>query len=426
MTEARLHVVVIGAGIVGAVSAVELLRDGHRVTIVEPGKAGGEQAASYGNAGGLSPASVLPMSAPGLWRQVPGYLADPLGPLAIRWSYLPRLWPWLWRFVRAGSDVAKVRRIARGLRPLVAGCPERHLALATEAGVAELFRRTGLLYVFPTRADFVREAAFWAIRRENGVKWLELDADELRQREPALDRRYTFAVLVEDGGHCRDPGGYVAALVRLAQALGAALVRANATGFAVSDARLRAVRTDDGREIACDRAVIAAGARSKALALAAGDDVPLESERGYHAMVAGPEVAPRHLILPSDGKMVHTSMAAGLRVAGQVELAGLDAAPDWRRAHILLDHLKRSFPDLPRDLPDSRVKLWMGHRPSLPDSLPCIGPATGCADVIHAYGHGHIGLASGAVTGRLVADLIGRRPPVIDPAPYSPARFARA
>jgi D-amino-acid dehydrogenase len=417
-----LHVVVIGAGIVGAVSAVELLRDGHRVTIVEAGEPGGEQAASYGNAGGLSTSSVLPMTAPGIWRQVPGYLADPLGPLAIRWSYLPRLLPWLWRFVRAGSNEAKLRKIARAMRPLVAGCPARHVALATEAGVADLIQRNGLLYVYPGRADFAKEALAWDIRRENGIAWLELDANDLRQREPDLDRRYTFGVLVEDGGQCRNPGRYVAALVELAQARGATLKRGDAAGFAIESGRLRAVRLD-GEEIACDRAVIAAGARSKHLAAMVGDDVPLETERGYHVMLAAPEAGTRRPVMPSDGKMVYTSMEAGLRCAGQVELAGLDAAPNWKRADILRDHLLRGLPALPRDLPESRVKLWMGHRPSLPDSLPCIGPASGCADVLHAYGHGHIGLAASAVTGRLVADLIGGHPQVIDPAPYAPSRF---
>src|SRR5580698_11044993 len=120
------HVTVIGAGVVGAATAVELLRDGHRVTIVEPGDPGGEQSASYGNGTQLNPSSVIPMSAPGIWKKVPGYLADPLGPLAIRWRYLPRLIPWLRRFVAAGSTPDKLARIARALQPLLAESPERH------------------------------------------------------------------------------------------------------------------------------------------------------------------------------------------------------------------------------------------------------------------------------------------------------------
>jgi D-amino-acid dehydrogenase len=134
----KSHVVVIGAGIAGAATAVELLRDGHRVTILEPGEPGGEQAASYGNGAWLSTASVVPVSMPGLWRRVPDYLRDPLGPLAISWSYLPRLLPWLTRFLRAGATIAKVEATARALRPLIADAPERHARLADEAGVPGL------------------------------------------------------------------------------------------------------------------------------------------------------------------------------------------------------------------------------------------------------------------------------------------------
>jgi D-amino-acid dehydrogenase len=417
-----MHIVVIGAGIVGVCCAIELLHDGHSVTVLEPGTPGGEQAASYGNGAWLSPSSVVPMSLPGLWRKVPGFLADPLGPLAIRPAYLPRLLPWLWRFLQAGSNEAKAAAAARALRPLVADAPERHIRLAGLAGVADMVERHGLLYIFPDRAAFEAEALAWRLRAQNGVTWIELDENELRQREPELDRRYTFGVLVESGANCVDPGAYVAALAAYAQSLGARFAAGPGTGFNVAAGRLAAVRTPAG-DIDCDRAVISAGARSRALAFAAGDAVPLETERGYHAVITAPEVRPRHPIMPSDGKMAMTPTRGGLRIAGQVEFAGLDAAPNWRRAQILRDFALRTFPGLPRDLPAERVNVWMGHRPSIADGLPCIGAASGCPDIVHAFGHGHIGLASGPITGRLVADLIGGLSPVISPAPYAPTRF---
>ncbi len=417
-----MHVVVIGAGIVGAVSAVELQRDGHQVTIVEPGEPGGEQAASYGNGCWLSPSSVLPVSGPGLWKKVPGWLADPLGPLAVRWRYLPRAAGWLWKFLRAGATFERVRAIAPAMRALVAGCPEKHLALAEEAGVGHLIRRGGLLYPYPSRAEYEAEREYWAIRREQGITWTELDANELAQREPELDRRYRFAVHVHEGGHCVDPGAYVAALVALAQSRGARVVRAKAEGLEIAGGRLRGVRTAAGL-VACDRAVIAAGAWSKTLAGQAGDWVPLETERGYHAVILGVETGPRTPMIPSDGKMSNVRTPQGLRIAGQVEIAGLAAAPNWKRAEVLRDYALATWPNLPRTLKPDQVQVWMGHRPSMPDSLPVIGPASGCADVVHAFGHGHIGLAAGATTGRLVADLVSGLPPVIDPAPYSAARF---
>lgn len=418
------RVVVIGAGIVGAATAIELLRDGLEVTILEPGRPGGEQAASYGNGAWLSPSSVVIMSGPGIWKKVPGYLLDPLGPLAIRWRYLPKLMPWLLRFLKAGSTEAKVHEAGRALRPLVGDAPQRHRKLADEAGVGDLIRRQGILYVYPSRADFDAEGLAWRVRAATGVKWIELSEEELRQREPELERRYTFAVIVEEGGHCVDPGSYVAALVRHAERLGAKLVPSRAIGFRIEAGRLKAVRIENGGEVACDKAVISAGAWSKSLAREAGDEVVMESERGYHATLKDPEVGPRHPICYSDGKMVTTMTESGLRVAGQVELASLDDAPNWRRAEILRDHLLRVFPRLPRDLPVERLKLWMGHRPATPDGLPVIGPASASRDIMFAFGHGHVGLAAGAVTGRLVADLISGKPPTIDPAPYAPSRFA--
>lgn len=420
------HTVVIGAGIVGACAALELQRAGHQVTILEPGPPGGEQAASYGNGCWLSPMSVIPPAVPGLWKKVPGYLADPLGPLAIRWSYFPKVVPWLARYLLSGWTEARVQRTAHALRAMLKDSPALHAALAAEAGVPELIRRQGLMYVYHDRAEYEAEAMAWRVRKNTGIQWIELSAEEMRQREPALDRRYGFGVLVEEGGHCLDPGAYVAALVQLAEAQGATLRPSRATGFRIEGGRLRAVLTE-GEEIAADHAVISAGARSRALAAAAGSRVPLETERGYHAMIApapGEDLpGPRTPLMPVDGKMSITMTRRGLRCAGQVEIAGLEAAPNWKRAEILRDHLIGAFPGLPRDLPAERVKVWMGHRPSTPDGLPCLGRAGATADVVLAFGHGHVGLVAGPRTGRVVAQLLSGGEPEIDLGPYDPRRF---
>ena len=416
------RVAVIGGGVVGLAAALEIMRDGHAVTIVEPALPGGEQSASYGNGTLLNPSSVVPMSSPGLWRKVPFYLLDPLGPLTIRWSYLPRVLPWLRRFLMAGSTAAKVAATGRALQVLLADAPALHRKLANEAGVGDLITRQGVLFAFPDRAAFQAEALSWRVRRDNGIKWLELDEDELRQREPSLDRHYTFGVLIEENGQCRDPGAYVSALAAHAVALGATILRTNATGFRIEAGRLQAVTTRDG-EVACDKAVIAAGAWSKVLAAAAGDRVFLETERGYHVVISDPGIEPRYPVMPSDGKMACVMTPAGLRLAGQVEIAGLNAAPNWKRAEVLLKFARQVYPGLPADLPPDRVKLWMGHRPSTPDGLPVLGLASGCSDVVHAFGHGHVGLTAAAMSGKVVADLVTGRSPPFDLAPYAAARF---
>lgn len=389
---------VIGGGILGACLALELQDAGHAVTIIEPAPPGGAQAASYGNAAWLSPASVIPPAMPGLWRKLPGFLRDPLGPVAIRPARLAAAAPWLARYVLAGWTEGQVRRTAAALRGLLHDAPARHAALAARAGRAGLIRQDGLLYAFPDRAAFAAEALAWRIRADVGVSWQELDAPALREAEPALAARYGFGVLLGEGGHCRDPGAHVAALVALAESRGARRVAARATGFAIEDGRLRAVRTDSG-EVPAARAVLAAGIHSPPLARALGHRIPLESERGYHAVFPVPGIAPRRPVMPSDGKMGVTLTEGGLRVAGQVEIAGLAAAPDWRRATILAERLRGIFPGLEGE----GGQVWMGHRPSTPDGLPVIGPARASADVWLCFGHGHVGLAAAPASAALVA-----------------------
>lgn len=416
-----MHIVVVGAGIVGASCALELLRDGHQVTILEPGKPGGRQSASYGHGCWISPASVVPMSMPGLWRQIPGYLLDPTGPLVIRWRHIGTLMPWLLRFVVAGSTVPRVERTARALATLLTDSPTRHRAIAEELGRLDLIRQEGLLYAYPSREHFEAEELAWRLRRMTGLRWRELGADDLYAREPGLSERYRFGVLAEDGAHCIDPATYVSAIVELAVARGAKLIEAKAVDFAFEGRRLTSVATNAGA-VSCDRAVIASGAWSKKLARIAGDRIPLESERGYHGVIASPTGGPLHPVMPSDGRMANTPTANSLRLSGQVELASVDTPPSWNRVDILLDHALKTYPSL-GSKQDLVVDRWMGHRPSTPDGLPVIGASSRSADVVYAFGHGHVGFASGPATGRMVADHIAGVPGERDAEPFSPRRF---
>ena len=194
-----LPVAVIGGGVVGVCCAIELLRDGHSVVLIEPGEPGGAHQASFGNGAWFSRRRWCPLRCRVRGGRCPGICPTRSDRFPSRWRYLPRLLPWLFRYLRAGATVARVETTARALRALIADAPQRHRRLAEEAGVPELVARQGLLYVFPSRADFEAEALAWRLRRDNGVRWLELNEDELRQREPGLDRRYTFGVLVEEG-----------------------------------------------------------------------------------------------------------------------------------------------------------------------------------------------------------------------------------
>jgi D-amino-acid dehydrogenase len=410
---------VIGAGMVGVCAASWLQRDGHSVFLVEAAEPG--RGASFGNAGCLNGSSVTPVAMPGVIRNVPRWLFDPLGPLSLRWTYLPAIAPWLVRFFRAGTP-EKVRATARALRPLVGPTLEALQPLVSAAGAEDLVHRLGHLYVYRSAESLEKDRLAWELRRENGVEIDEFDADELRQLEPALSRDYVRGVLVRENGHTSNPLALVERLLEHVIRSGGELVRARAHGFRLERRRLAAIETDIG-ELAADAAVVCAGAYSKPLVAALGDKVPLETERGYHLMIRDPEAMPRIPTADADGKFVATPMDTGLRFAGTVELAGLAAPPDWRRARILLDQGRRMLPGLAAWHPEERISVWMGHRPSLPDSLPVLGPSRTTPDVVYAFGHGHVGMTAAPMTGKIVADLVSGRPVSIDIAPFSAGRF---
>ncbi len=427
-SDRKLSVAVIGAGIVGLCTALEIQRDGHDVVIVEPDEPGGRQAASYGNGTWLNPGSVLPMSTPGLWKQVPGFLLDPNGPFIIRWRHLPSLAGWLVRFVKAGRTWRQIEICAAQRYELNRTTAQDHAALAQEAGRPELIRSNGLMFIYPGEADIDAERQTWRIRESLGIRFRYVETAELRERVPELDASYTLGMFVEDGGQVTDPGAYCDALFQLALRRGATLKKARATGFSFKGQRLAAVTTDAGA-VACDRAVIAAGVHSRDLARQAGDDVPLISERGYHVVIPDPGFDLPTGLMPSDGKMGVVMTPQGLRLAGQVELASIGAPPNWQRARILLNYVRRMFPTLAAkaDAVGNDVgseHYWLGHRPSTPDGLPCIGVASGSPDIIHAFGHGHVGMIQAPASGRLVASLIAGRAPGYDASPFSARRFS--
>lgn len=410
----------IGAGMVGICSALWLQRRGYSVVVVDPNPPG--SGASYGNAGCFSPTSIIPTSTPGILWDVPSYLFDPLGPLSIRWRYLPTVFPWLMKFIRAGRSQA-VERQVHALHSLLSPLFENLDPLLKEAGAEQLVHRTGHIYLFRTEEGFASAAKGWEMRRRYGAKYSVLRNSEIADFDPALSPDYHCAILIESNGHTIDPFDLVNALASSFLGRGGSIVRNRAISFNLADNRLRGVIMQDGSLLRCEAAVVAAGAFSKPLAAQLGDDVPLETERGYHLVIRRPDVMPRVATTDAERKYVATPMRDGLRMAGTVELAGLAAPPNWRRANVLLDHARSMMPALRKDYPQSQLLTWMGFRPSFPDSLPLIDRSRACPAVVYAFGHGHVGMSGSPMTGRLVADLIAGDEPAIDLKPFSARRF---
>ena len=409
------HVAVIGAGIVGACTGLSLLRAGFRVTVIERDAPG--RGASFGNGAVIGEEAVVPVATPGILGQVPRMLLDPLGPLAVRWSYLPRLAPWLARFL-AASRPRRVEEISIALAALLKGSFAAYQDLLEEAGAPGMLRRTGWLCVFETERGFEGYRPLLELQRRRGVRYGLLGAEELRQFEPGLAPIFARAIHYPDVGHTLDSQRLVEVLMAALRARGGALRSAEAHGFDLGPEGPRAVLTGTG-PVPCDAVVVAAGAWSRHLAALLGARVPLDTERGYHVQFPDPGFTPRLPVYSTERAMVATPLELGLRVAGTVELGGLEAAPDWRRAEVLLKQARRWFPDLE----SAGHTRWMGFRPSMPDSLPVIGRSPRFANAVLAFGHGHCGMMMGARTGDLVAALLAGRDPGIDMKPYDPQRF---
>ena len=408
-------VTVVGAGIVGLSAAFHLLRASLSVEVIDRDEPG--LGASFGNAGLVSPAEVAPVAMPGIAWRAPAMLMDPLAPLTIRWRDLPSLAPWLIRFVLA-SRAPVVEGIAADLAALLRHALPAHRDLAGAMGVPDLLAERGLLYVYAQETARRAQDPFFGLLARNGVAMRDVPRDELRQIEPALGPEVVAGVHLPDNGHVLNPHRLVTTLAAAVAAAGGHLMRDRVLGVERDGARAVAVRCDGGRR-PINHLVIAAGAHSLPLAADLGARVPLATERGYHLMLPDPGTGLRMPLVSGDHYFCITPMEHGLRMAGTVELASLDAPENWARADMLLGVTARYLPGLR----DTGATRWMGRRPSMPDSKPVIGRPDGIANAVLAFGHGHLGLTMGPLTGRVVADLLTGRPPPFDLAPFAPDRF---
>ncbi|GAA4164128.1 NAD(P)/FAD-dependent oxidoreductase [Shinella granuli] len=409
-------IAVVGAGVIGVTVAYALQRRGLSVTLVD--RDGPGRGASYGNMASIAVTEFMPASRPGVWAQMPKWLLDPEGPVRIRPGYVPKLVPWFLRFL-AASRPSRLRELEAAGAALCGRAHEDLDALLKETGLAHMLGAEGCLSLYADEAEFRADRDHIDILDRFGFRHDILGGNAIRDLEPALTTKIARAVLFPDNRSVADPYRLVTALAGQFQALGGTVETGEVVGFEDGGGDVSALRLADGRRLAADRVVLAAGAFTGRLSKLLGEPIPLETERGYHTQIMAPGISMRHSIIwPARAFMV-TPTAGGIRVGGTVEMAGLDAPPDYRRARVLVKRAKEALPDLKAEA----TSEWMGHRPALPDTVPVIGPSAKRRNVFYATGHGHLGLTYAATTGRLVADLVtGARPP-IDLKPYRVDRF---
>ncbi|HGG03936.1 MAG TPA: FAD-dependent oxidoreductase [Aliiroseovarius sp.] len=411
------NIIVIGAGIVGAASAIWLRRAGHEVTLIDKGDPG--MGASYGNGCILASCSVVPVTAPGLILKGPRYLLDPNFPLFMRWSYAPKLVPWLMRYL-SHANTRDTRRIAQGLSTIVGDSLEQHQALTRGTRAQKWVQESEYNFVYKDRAAFDADAFVWELRREAGFVPDLIEGAAVQEKEPILSPDVGLLAVNKNHGFILNPASYVQDLVAVLTEEGGTFRRAEVKDFDLSGGRISAVHTDQGR-LACDNAVLAAGVWSKPLMGKLGINVPLEAERGYHVVYHKPSITPNAPMMLTSGKFVATAMDQGLRCAGVVEFGGLVDKKSKAPLTLLRKKVREVFPTLTADSEED----WLGFRPAPSDSLPLVGQI-GQTGVFTAFGHHHIGLTGGPKTGRMVADMISNVPQNADTRPFAPDRFRRA
>ena len=416
MSNPVLPIAVIGAGVVGLSTALYLQRSGRDVTIIDPLPPPG--GASYGNAGMISADTSVPIALPGMLRKVPSWLTDPLGPLAVRPSYFLKALPWLMRWI-AASRMPRVLEISDAMRALHKDAFLCWKELLGPQNFADLVRPAGQVHVWETDAETPGAALERQLRERQGIASQALTSDDLRQMFPGISTAVRRGVLVPGNGYTVSPQRIVQTLHRLFLEAGGRVVPENVMKIMPREGGGYDLMTNVGFHTA-QQIVVAAGAWSVRLLKPLGVSVPLETERGYHVMLPTPNVSLTTTLSNKSRSFGVTPMEQGLRVAGTVEIAGLDAPPDERRAKALLANVRTMFPDVNTD----GHRFWMGFRPSTPDSLPIVGEVAGRPGLFLAVGHGHFGMTGGPPSGRLLSQLINHQPTAFNAAAYGPQRFA--
>jgi D-amino-acid dehydrogenase len=406
------RIAVVGAGIVGTSTALALRKRGADVTLIDRDEPG--RGCSFGNSGAISPGSVAPLAMPGVLASVPGMLLDDESPLYLPLRYLPRALPWLLQFV-ASARPARVAESAARLAAIHAGAIDAHEAMTRELGVPELFLRRGHLHLYPDEQALAKDAGGWRMRAQYGFKVDKLDRGGIEALERNVSERYRIGMYLADHATILNPFRYVQAMARAFAAAGGRIVRAEVQGLRREGAQWEVRGLPQQR---FDEVVVAAGAWSRPLLAPLGVHLALESQRGYHLQFEGGRDVVSRTVVLADRKVFVTPMEEGLRVGGTVEIGGLAAPPDPRRAAVLERIARENF----RGLDQLDTRTWMGHRPCMPDSVPVVGPAPGHAGLWLATGHGHLGLTDSLNTAQRIAQaMLGASAGAASSAKLAPA-----
>jgi len=408
-------IIIIGAGVIGAASALALQKDGHDVLLLD--KESPCAGASAGTAGVVINGSCDPTAMPGIIFSAFRMLTQADSPLSVHPAYLHRIMPWLIRFILQ-SRQSKVLENAKHLHALSQSAASSWKQLISHTDLSSLFKEAGWLKVYESKKSFDHTKYSRELLDKMGSKYECLNASQIQDLEPNLAPIFNHGLYQRDSLRITNPEKLVKGMVELFVNHGGSYKQLAVKAIKNNDTDIEVV--GDKSSVKADKVIIAAGAWSRSLAKQLGDNIPLDTERGYHLMLAESNAALLNRpVFNGEDSFVLSPMETGLRMTAQVELAGMDIKPDYSKIRSLLPSVKRMLPKFD----NNEDSAWMGFRPSLPDSLPVLGFSNKSNKILYAFGHQHLGMTLGAVSGLLIADLVADRKPPIDLSPYRANRF---
>jgi D-amino-acid dehydrogenase len=404
---------IVGAGIQGICTGLQLLKKNIPVTIFD--KNDPARMASYGNAGHFSPYAVLQFNRPDILINIPQMLFSSYGPLALKWNYVPKMIPWMWKFVK-NCNTKSMLHTAKYMHQILDLSLDAYDDVFKEIDTTGLVERKGIIYAW-TNENLKSRNLEMKVREDLGVKQTLISKKEISDLEPNLQPIFDAGVLFDYAWHARDPYAISKKLFELYIEKGGKFIKENVNYINQTNSDETLIKTEH-KEYIFEKTVIACGAFSKKLTDQLGENIPLDTERGYHVHFKGMDHLLSRAVINLDRGFGLTPMNQGMRAVGTVELGGLNNPPSKKRIDYIIQCAKELLPQL-----DKHEDEWLGFRPTLPDFLPVLGPSKKNKNIIYAFGHHHLGWTLGAITGKIVSGIVAEEKTNLDLSPYNSSRF---
>ena len=405
---------IVGAGIQGVCIGLQLVKKGISVSLFDKNEPG--SMTSYGNAGHFSPYAVLQLNRPDILYDVTKMLLSSYGPLALKWNYIPKMFPWIIQYLKSCNKKSMLHT-AKYMHQILNLSMDAYQEVFQEIDMTNLVEKKGIIYIWTDQNLKSRNLEI-KVREELGINQKLLTQKEVLDLEPNLKPVFDAGVIYESAMHARDPHGILKKIFKLYLELGGKFIQTNIKNLEQININETAIRSEN-EEYKFEKTVVASGAFSKLLTDQLGENIPLDTERGYHVHFKGKDHLIKRPVIFLDRGFGLTPMNQGLRAVGTVELGGLKNPISKKRIQYVVNCAKELLPQL-KDHQDE----WLGFRPTLPDFLPVLGPSKKNKNIIYAFGHHHLGWTLGAITGKIVAGVLANENTNLDLAPYSSERFS--